>query len=81
MAFIRLSAKEVVRPLIFLSLVSALAIWFGDRVGFEGDDLAIIAGAAHLDWRPIESVYRFNWQPLSYITAHWLFDMESDRYR
>ncbi len=49
---------------------AAAAIGFGDRVGFEGDDLAVITGASHLDTVTRDGLYRFAWQPLAYVGGH-----------
>ncbi len=64
--------KGFFRPLIAIALISGLAVFFGDRVGFEGDDLAIIEGATNFDLKPSDTLYRFPWQPLGYFAAHWL---------
>ena len=47
-------------------------MFFGDRVGWEGDDLAIIESSTHLDVKPFDTLYRYPWQPLSIRAAHWL---------
>ena len=64
------TGADAVRWALGLLIATALAVWFGDRVGFEGDDLAIIAGSAHFDLRPLDSLYRYPWQSLSYFVAH-----------
>lgn len=67
-----LNPKDALRFLIAVVVVTGLAIWCGNRVGFEGDDLAIIEGAVHFDLKPRDTLYRFDWQPLSYFTGRWL---------
>lgn len=52
--------------LIAAALAVALALRFGNRVGWEGDDLALIAGVVNLDVLGRDHVYRHAWQPLSY---------------
>jgi hypothetical protein len=66
---------DAARLLIALAAATGLAIWFGDRVGVEGDDLAIIEGATHFDLKPRDALYRFAWQPVSYFLAHGLTQM------
>jgi hypothetical protein len=52
-----------------LAVLLAFAVWGGDRVGWEGDDLAIMFGATYLD-EVSREVYRYAWQPLSYESLH-----------
>ena len=66
---------DAVRLLIAVAAATGLAVWFGDRVGVEGDDLAIIEGATHFDLKPRDGLYRFAWQPLSYFLAHGVTQM------
>jgi hypothetical protein len=47
-------------------------LWFGDRVGWEGDDLASMFGISYLDMVGRENVYRYSWQPLSYEISYWV---------
>jgi len=47
-------------------------LWFGDRVGWEGDDLASMFGISYLDLVGRENVYRYSWQPLSYEISYWV---------
>ena len=51
--------------LIGLVLV-ACSLWFGDRLGFEGDDVAMLFGIANFERVGINDVYRYHWQPLVY---------------
>jgi hypothetical protein len=60
------------RPLIAAAVLISLAIVFGDRIGLEGDDLAIMEGAAHLHLKPRDTLYRYPWQPLAFFAAHGL---------
>jgi len=66
---------DAVRLVIAVAAATGLAVWFGDRVGVEGDVLAIIEGATPFDLKPRDSLYLFAWQPLSYFLAHGLTQM------
>ena len=63
-------SKGVLRVLVAMAVTIGLAIWCGDRVGFDGDDLAIMEGATHFDLKPLDTLYRYAWQPLSFFIAH-----------
>lgn len=52
----------------------AFALFFGNRIGFEGDDLATIFGATALETVGRDAVYRYAWQPLSYEWLSWLVE-------
>ena len=60
------------RPLIAIAVLISLAIVFGDRIGLEGDDLAIMEGATHFHLKPSDTLYRYPWQPLTFFAAHGL---------
>lgn len=55
--------------LLGLALI-IFAVWAGDRVGWEGDDLSVMFGIAHLEALGRENVYRYAWQPWTYEILH-----------
>jgi hypothetical protein len=61
--------------LITVSLILVIfAFWAGDRVGWEGDDLASMFGISYLDMVGRHGIYKYAWQPLSYELSHWISD-------
>jgi len=56
-------------PLVACVLL-AFGLWAGDRVGWEGDDLASMFGISYLDRVGRDQVYRYAWQPLAYEGLH-----------
>ena len=61
---------EPALPLLMIFAIALLAfgLWFGDRHGWEGDDLNFLFGMANLELVGRDQVYRYGWQPLAYET-------------
>ncbi len=51
--------------ILYCLLLSAF-LWFGDRLGWEGDDVDQIEGILNFSWKGKAMVYRYSWQPLAY---------------
>ncbi|WP_107668316.1 hypothetical protein [Cyanothece sp. BG0011] len=52
--------------IIFYVLLLALFLFFGDRVGWEGDDVEQLEGIVNFAYKGKDLVYRYYWQPLTY---------------
>ena len=48
------------------AVLAAFALAFGDRHGFEGDDVVMLFGIGNFDRVGPLDVYRYPWQPLAY---------------
>lgn len=57
--------ERLATPAIVLGLV-LVPMLFGDRLGFEGDGLALLFGMSQFEALGRLGVYRYHWQPLSY---------------
>src|SRR5262245_33694659 len=55
---------------LFAVALVCVGLWACDRVGWEGDDLALLSGIAYLDELGRHGVYRYAWQPLTYEVLH-----------
>jgi hypothetical protein len=64
-------------PLFTLLAVALVAfgLYFGNRVGYEGDDLVSIFGISALEVIGRDHVYRYAWQPLAYEALSWLMGL------
>jgi hypothetical protein len=59
--------------IIFLFLLLSFLI-FGDRVGWEGDDVTQLEGIVNFTYKQKIGVYRYYWQPLAYELSLWIND-------
>lgn len=73
---ITLKSKKTVllTSIIFYSLLLALFLFFGDRVGWEGDDIDQLEGIVNFAHKGKDGVYRYYWQPLTYEVNLWLMN-------
>ncbi len=69
------SKKTVVlASIIFYILLLAGFLFFGDRVGWEGDDIDQLEGIVNFAHKGKNLVYRYYWQPLTYEVNLWLMN-------
>lgn len=52
--------------IIFYIIVLLFFLFFGDRVGWEGDDIDQLDGIINFSYKGKDLVYRYYWQPLTY---------------
>ncbi|GBF78725.1 hypothetical protein [Aphanothece sacrum] len=52
--------------IIIYFVILAIFLYFGDRVGWEGDDVDQIEGFLNFSYKGKDLVYRYYWQPLAY---------------
>lgn len=60
--------------ILFYSLLLAGFLFFGDRVGWEGDDIDQLEGIVNFAYKGKDGVYRYYWQPLTYEVNLWLMN-------
>ena len=58
--------------IIFYIIVLLFFLFFGDRVGWEGDDIDQLDGIINFSHKGKNLVYRYYWQPLTYQLNLWL---------
>lgn len=57
--------------IIFYILLLLFFLFFGDRVGWEGDDVDQLDGIVNFAYKGKDLVYRYYWQPLTYQLNLW----------
>ncbi|MGP0129506.1 MAG: hypothetical protein ACTMUB_09685 [cyanobacterium endosymbiont of Rhopalodia musculus] len=57
---------------IFYIIILLFFLFFGDRVGWEGDDIDQLDGIINFSYKGKNLVYRYYWQPLTYQLNLWL---------
>ena len=65
---------DIVKLIAVGLILVFFAVWAGDRVGWEGDDLASMFGISYLDMVGRDGIYKYALQPLSYELSHWISD-------
>ncbi|WP_267383217.1 hypothetical protein [Cyanobacterium sp. uoEpiScrs1] len=58
--------------IIFYITILLFFLFFGDRVGWEGDDIDQLDGIINFSHKGKDLVYRYYWQPLTYQFNLWL---------
>jgi hypothetical protein len=58
--------------IIFYITILLFLLFFGDRVGWEGDDIEQLDGIINFSHKGKNLVYRYYWQPLTYQLNLWL---------
>ena len=58
--------------IIFYIMILLFFLFFGDRVGWEGDDIEQLDGIINFSYKGKDLVYRYYWQPLTYQFNLWL---------
>ncbi|YAI81923.1 MAG: hypothetical protein ACQJCO_09110 [cyanobacterium endosymbiont of Rhopalodia sterrenbergii] len=58
--------------IIFYIIILLFLLFFGDRVGWEGDDIEQLDGIINFSHKGKDLVYRYYWQPLTYELNLWL---------
>ena len=58
--------------IVYLIILLLFFLFFGDRVGWEGDDLAQLEGIVNFPDKGTTGVYRYYWQPLAYQLSLWV---------
>ncbi|WP_145961884.1 hypothetical protein [cyanobacterium endosymbiont of Rhopalodia gibberula] len=58
--------------IIFYIIILSFLLFFGDRIGWEGDDIEQLDGIINFSYKGKDLVYRYYWQPLTYQLNLWL---------
>lgn len=68
----KISRSSIFQLAAIYGLVLLFLLFFGDRVGWEGDDVDQLEGILNFQYKGKDLVYRYYWQPLSYQFSIWI---------